>query len=265
MIFALGFLAAALCALLVLPAVNARALRLSRRRIEARLPLSVAEVAAEKDHLRAEFAVARRRLERRVEAVHAVRHADMAAIGARTLEAAALSRQVEAKDATLEERSAEIAETRATLADVTRDLTSARTEGAVGLATLRVLEDAHRDLLDDLVRRHHAGPLNRLDAETFAETFADPDAAPGGPGADAPDFAARCAALVAERDSLRASLAAAEDALAQAEDALAQAKARLGAEDAATAALRVRIADVADGLLRRDRLPAVDAYPLAPS
>lgn len=261
MIFALGFLAAALCALLVLPAVNARALRLSRRRIEARLPLSVAEVAAEKDHLRAEFAVARRRLERRVEAVHAVRHADMAAIGARTLEAAALSRQVEAKDATLEERSAEIAETRATLADVTRDLTSARTEGAVGLATLRVLEDAHRDLLDDLVRRHHAGPLNRLDAETFA----DPDAAPGGPGADAPDLAARCAALVAERESLRASLAAAEDALAQAEDALAQAKARLGAEDAATAALRVRIADVADGLLRRDRLPAVDAYPLAPS
>ncbi|KQP06746.1 hypothetical protein ASF28_16520 [Methylobacterium sp. Leaf99] len=269
MIFALGFLAAALCALLVLPAVNARALRLSRRRIEARLPLSVAEVAAEKDHLRAEFAVARRRLERRVEAVHAVRHADMAAIGARTLEAAALSRQVEAKDATLEERRAEIAETRATLADVTRDLTSARTEGAVGLATLRVLEDAHRDLLDDLVRRHHAGPLNRLDAETLAETlaetFADPDAAPGGPGADAPDLAARCAALVAERESLRASLAAAEDALAQAEDALAQAKARLGAEDAATAALRVRIADVADGLLRRDRLPAVDAYPLAPS
>ncbi|TXM64175.1 hypothetical protein FV218_22330 [Methylobacterium sp. WL69] len=265
MIFALGFLAAALCALLVLPAVNARALRLSRRRIEARLPLSVAEVAAEKDHLRAEFAVARRRLERRVEAVHAVRHADMAAIGARTLEAAALSRQVEAKDATLEERRAEIAETRATLADVTRDLTSARTEGAVGLATLRVLEDAHRDLLDDLVRRHHAGPLNRLDAKTLAETFADPGAAPGGPDADAPDLAARCAALAAERESLRASLAAAEDALAQAEDALAQAKARLGAEDAATAALRVRIADVADGLLRRDRLPAVDAYPLAPS
>ena len=106
MIFALGFLAAALCALLLLPAVNARALRLSRRRIEARLPLTVAEVAAEKDHLRAEFAVARRRLERRVEAVHAARHADMAAIGARTLEAAALSREVEARDATLRERQA---------------------------------------------------------------------------------------------------------------------------------------------------------------
>ena len=62
MIFALGFLAASLCGLLLLPAVNARAARLSRRRIEARLPLSLSEVAAEKDYLRAQFAVTQRRL-----------------------------------------------------------------------------------------------------------------------------------------------------------------------------------------------------------
>ncbi len=234
MIFALGFLAAALCALLLLPAVNARALRLSRRRIEARLPLTVAEVAAEKDHLRAEFAVARRRLERRVEAVHAARHADMAAIGARTLEAAALSREVEARDATLRERQAEIAVTRATLDDTTRDLTAARADGAVGLATLHVLEDAHRDLLDDLVRRHHAAPEPEI------------------------DLAARCATLAAERETLRASLAVAEEALARA-------VARTAPRDDDTAALRVRITDVADSLLRQDRLPAVDAYPMVRS
>ncbi|WP_082483498.1 hypothetical protein [Methylobacterium sp. Leaf87] len=239
MIFALGFLAAALCALLLLPAVNARAIRLSRRRIEARLPLSVAEVAAEKDHLRAEFAVARRRLERRVETVQAARHADMAAIGARTLEAAALSRAVEAREAALRERQAEIAETRATLDGVERDLTVARADGAVGLATLRVLEDAHRDLLDDLVRRHHAAP-----------------AADGDPARI--DLAARCATLTAERETLRASLATAEEALARS-------VARTAPQDADTAALRARITDVADSLMRRDRLPAVDAYPMARS
>lgn len=237
MIFVLGFLAAALCALLLLPAVNARALRLSQRRIEARLPLSVSEVAAEKDHLRAEFAVARRRLERRVEAVQAARHADLAAIGARTLEAATLSRQVEAGTATLRAREAEIAETRTALASVEHDLAAARADGAVGLATLKVLEDAHRDLLDDLAPQRAPVPA---------------------PDATCIDLTARCAALVAERETLRASLAAAEDALAQA-------VARTAPQDDDTAALRLRITEVADTLMRRERLPAVGAFPLAQS
>ena len=262
MIFALGFLAAALFALLLLPAVNARAIRLSRRRIEARLPLSVAEVAAEKDHLRAEFAVARRRLERRVETVQAVRHADMATIGARTLEAAALSREVEARDAALRERQAEIAETRSILDGVTRDLTVARSEGEVGLATLRVLEDAHRDLLDDLVRRHHA-EAPQAESKQAESKQAEPkqtEFTRTAPTSGAPeiDLAARCAALAAERETLRASLAAAEEALAQS-------VARTTSQDADTAALRARITDVADSLIRRERLPAVDAYPMARS
>jgi hypothetical protein len=57
MIAAIGFLAAALLALLIIPAVNARAERFARRRVEAQFPLSISELTAEKDHLRAEFAV----------------------------------------------------------------------------------------------------------------------------------------------------------------------------------------------------------------
>ena len=57
MIFALGFLAATLIALLIIPAINARADRLARRRAEALFPLSISELTAEKDHLRADFAV----------------------------------------------------------------------------------------------------------------------------------------------------------------------------------------------------------------
>src|SRR5918997_499422 len=53
MIFALGFLAAALIALLIIPAINARADRLARRRAEALFPLSISELTAQKDHRRA--------------------------------------------------------------------------------------------------------------------------------------------------------------------------------------------------------------------
>ena len=68
MIFALGFVAASLIALLIIPAVNARAERLARRRAEALFPMSISELTAEKDHLRAEFAVLQRRIERKAPA-----------------------------------------------------------------------------------------------------------------------------------------------------------------------------------------------------
>src|SRR4029453_10101728 len=70
----LGFLVAALIALLIIPAVNARAERLARRRVEALFPLSITELTAEKDHLRAEFAVLQRRLERKAEEALASKH-----------------------------------------------------------------------------------------------------------------------------------------------------------------------------------------------
>ncbi len=63
MYFGLGLLAAGLLALLVTPAIWRRAMRLARARIEAAVPLTRAEINAEKDHLRAGFAVANRRLE----------------------------------------------------------------------------------------------------------------------------------------------------------------------------------------------------------
>jgi hypothetical protein len=63
MYFALGALAAGLCALLLLSPVHTRAVRLATRRLEANIPLSLAQIRADKDLLRAEFAVATRRYE----------------------------------------------------------------------------------------------------------------------------------------------------------------------------------------------------------
>ena len=64
---AIGFLISMLCGLMIVPLVHNRAVRLTTRRLEAATPLSMAEIQADKDQLRAEFAMSARRLEMNVE------------------------------------------------------------------------------------------------------------------------------------------------------------------------------------------------------
>ncbi|MEP9373879.1 hypothetical protein [Mesorhizobium sp. KR1-2] len=61
--FILGFLCAGFIAMLIAPVALRRAARLTRRRIEASMPLTPAEIQADKDHIRAEAAMSIRRLE----------------------------------------------------------------------------------------------------------------------------------------------------------------------------------------------------------
>ena len=67
MYLAIGFLVSMLLGLMLLPLVHNRAVRLTTRRLEAATPLSMAEIQADKDQLRAEFAMSARRLEMNVE------------------------------------------------------------------------------------------------------------------------------------------------------------------------------------------------------
>ena len=67
--FALGFLCAGFLALMVAPAVWRRAVALTRRRIEASIPLTQSEIQADKDSIRAEYAMTTRRLEMNVKAL----------------------------------------------------------------------------------------------------------------------------------------------------------------------------------------------------
>src|SRR5687768_5711159 len=69
MFFGLGFLASSLLGLIIVPFVHGRAVRLTVRRLEAATPLSMAEIQADKDQLRAEFAMSTRRLEMSVEQI----------------------------------------------------------------------------------------------------------------------------------------------------------------------------------------------------
>lgn len=69
LIFILGFLSAVFLAVLVAPAIWRRAVALTRRRIEAALPLTMNEIRADKDAVRAEYAMATRKLEVTVKAL----------------------------------------------------------------------------------------------------------------------------------------------------------------------------------------------------
>src|SRR5262244_180777 len=67
MLFGIGFLVASVIGLGIIPLVHNRAVRLTVRRLEAATPLSMAEIQADKDQLRAEFAMSTRRLEMSVD------------------------------------------------------------------------------------------------------------------------------------------------------------------------------------------------------
>ncbi len=67
MYLAIGFLVSMLFGLMIMPLVHNRAVRLTTRRLEAATPLSMAEIQADKDQLRAEFAMSARRLEMSVD------------------------------------------------------------------------------------------------------------------------------------------------------------------------------------------------------
>jgi chromosome segregation ATPase len=67
MYLAIGFLVSMLFGLMIVPLVHNRAVRLTTKRLEAATPLSMAEIQADKDQLRAEFAMSARRLEMSVD------------------------------------------------------------------------------------------------------------------------------------------------------------------------------------------------------
>ncbi|MGZ3411276.1 MAG: hypothetical protein ACXWKA_13155 [Xanthobacteraceae bacterium] len=67
MYFGIGFFVAVVIGLGLFPLVHNRAVRLTGQRLEAATPVSLAEIQADKDQLRAEFAMSTRRLEMSVE------------------------------------------------------------------------------------------------------------------------------------------------------------------------------------------------------
>jgi hypothetical protein len=81
MYFSIGFLSATLIGISIAPLIHGRAVRLTRRRLENAMPQSMAEIVADKDLQRAEFAVATRRLEMTIERLRESNTGQLAEIG----------------------------------------------------------------------------------------------------------------------------------------------------------------------------------------
>jgi chromosome segregation ATPase len=84
MYLAIGFLVSMLFGLMIVPLVHNRAVRLTTRRMEAATPLSMAEIQADKDQLRAEFAMSARRLEMSVDQLKNKTTSQLAELGKKT-------------------------------------------------------------------------------------------------------------------------------------------------------------------------------------
>jgi chromosome segregation ATPase len=101
MYLGIGFLVASLLGLILIPLVHSRAVRLTMRRMEAATPLSMAEIQADKDQLRAEFAMSTRRLEMSVEQLKARSTSQFAEIGKKTDAINRLKNELGEKGATI--------------------------------------------------------------------------------------------------------------------------------------------------------------------
>ncbi|KMO43760.1 hypothetical protein VQ03_06705 [Methylobacterium tarhaniae] len=268
MFAALGFLAASLCALLILPALNARAERLTRRRLEALYPMSIVELTAEKDHLRAEFAVRERQLERRVEEAQATRQAEMEEMGRRAVRIGALTQEIERRDARLAEIERDLAEARGGLAQVQGELAEARTARAAAEEAMRALEGPYQRALAELAALRgevEASRSGRAEAEAARGVAEEQARAARGRVAEAGESVASAARE--QIQVLEDALAdlnvrhAAEIEAARAEIARLQEAARHGAPPpperiaAENAALERRIAEVADALMQAQGRP----------
>jgi hypothetical protein len=81
MVFSSGFLVASLVTIMLIPLIHNRAVRLTTRQLEESLPMALSDVQANMDCVRAEFAVATRRLESRIEQLQATAATQLGEIG----------------------------------------------------------------------------------------------------------------------------------------------------------------------------------------
>lgn len=248
MFILLGFLAATFLALLMVPALNARADRLARRRLEAQLPRSLVELNAERDHLRAQLALRERRVEERLERTLAGKQADMAELGRRALRIDTLGRDLAARDARIADLDADLAKTRSTLAETQDDLTETRGDLADTREAFTQLKTAQADL-----QGRHDRALQDVDAKRIAIADLETRVAVQTQRGDELDkrLAQRSAELAAERTAHGETRAALGDEQARGEvleRRFAQARAEADAKSAEAAALGVE-----SGELRQER------------
>lgn len=145
MYLAIGFLVSMLCGLMILPLVHNRAVRLTTKRMEAATPLSMAEIQADKDQLRAEFAMSARRLEMSVEQLKNKTTSQLAELGKKSDAINRLKVELSEKNAAIFALEARETATREQLHTTEEDFTAK-------MAALRAAEQELGDKQRELAR-----------------------------------------------------------------------------------------------------------------
>ncbi len=181
MFFLVGFLVAGLIALLFLPVLARRATRLSEARARLTAPLSHQQAIAERDQLRAEHAVDRRRLEQRMAALQdsvAVHRADLGrratkivqledASAERLAEITAQRSEVAQKNQEIQSLEAELSAASLELGDFGGQIERARAEIAelrTRQIELETLADKNRTIIAGLETRASGLEIGRDDS-----------------------------------------------------------------------------------------------------
>src|SRR5258708_7106745 len=108
MFFCGGFLAAILLAFMLISVVHHRAVRLTRRSIERAIPLSMVELQAAKDSLRAHFAMSMRQLEADAERLRFKAATQLTEIGRKSEMVIRLKSELAKTSAVADERAAKV-------------------------------------------------------------------------------------------------------------------------------------------------------------
>lgn len=144
MYFTLGFLAAVLLAIAIGPAFWRRAVRLTKRRIEAATPVTLAEFRADKDKLRAEFAITLRKHQLKIDALRNQISGNVVALDAAMSELAALRTERDEQYAAIGSLQTREQELVARIRDIERD-------SAALAARLRQADVDYSDIDPDLM------------------------------------------------------------------------------------------------------------------
>lgn len=234
---AIGFLTATLLALLALPAVWRRAVRLTRKRIEGAIPGSVAEILADKDEQRAIFAVDVRRLELEVEKLQARTAAQWGEVNDQADELRVRKSTIERLTGELDAiqtEHVEVVSERDRLAGEldtrTRDLDETRQTLKATKSELRTTREA----LEDTTAREEELKIDHVALTTLRDTLKDRI------GELDRHLSAANAQLTTTRDSLRATSESLSTELARTRELthkLADTEARLARVEAEAAAL----------------------------
>jgi chromosome segregation ATPase len=145
MYLAIGFLVSMLFGLMIVPLVHNRAVRLTTRRMEAATPLSMAEIQADKDQLRAEFAMSARRLEMSVDQLKNKTTSQLAELGKK-------SDAINRMKLELGEKNAAIFSLEAREKAVKEQMRATEEEFAAKTEALRDAEQALKDKQSELAR-----------------------------------------------------------------------------------------------------------------